>query len=74
MAYLLSQMLLYLMGAALIGVLVGYLLQRFRMQQKMAQLDHAWSAKFFAIRRQMIAGRGDVGDLAHHEDHGPIAT
>lgn len=67
MGYLISQMLLYLLLAALLGFLIGWLLRAMTCNRKIAEIESSWTARLAALEA--------VDDLKKIEGIGPkIAT
>jgi nucleotidyltransferase/DNA polymerase involved in DNA repair len=67
MGYLISQMLLCLLLAALLGFLIGWLLRAMTCNRKIAEIESSWTARLAALEA--------VDDLKKIEGIGPkIAT
>ena len=69
MSYLITQMLLCLLLAALLGFLIGWALRAMMCQKKIAELEAAWEARLAAAAA--AGGPGQRDDLKKIEGIGP---
>ena len=69
MSYLITQMLLCLLLAALIGFLIGWALRAFLCQKKIAELEASWQEQLAAAAA--AGGPGQRDDLKKIEGIGP---